>query len=190
MKKVFLILMTFAASLVFSQELQVLVIDSELEIPLEGVSLTLQSDKKSIIYTDEEGQGVIELTDGTSKGVITASLPGYKNVDIEFNSVTEKLVVEMMMYDFVEGAELIVNRAAPENKSEKAGVSQVITKEEMQTTANVGLVEDCMASVRTLPGVSFSGIVGDQPSIRGGEPREMVCLLDGMYTIFPWHWGG
>ncbi|MCR5217985.1 TonB-dependent receptor plug domain-containing protein, partial [Treponema sp.] len=47
-----------------------------------------------------------------------------------------------------------------------------------------------MASVRTLPGVSFSGIVGDQPSIRGGEPREMVCLLDGMYTIFPWHWGG
>ena len=65
-----------------------------------------------------------------------------------------------------------------------------MTKEEMKTTANIGIVEDCMASVRTLPGVSYSGAWGSEPSVRGGEPRELGCLLDGMYLLFPYHWGG
>ena len=63
-------------------------------------------------------------------------------------------------------------------------------REEMDTVANIGLVEDIMSAVSTLPGVGFTGGWNSQPSIRGGYPEEMGTVMDGVYLAYPWHWGG
>lgn len=191
MKKIITLIFVFSASLLFARDLKISVIDKELDFPLEGAKIScLEAKGAEIVISDEEGLAVLSLPDSLSSGSLLVTYPGYKNEKVSFFAASENLVITMSLADVIEGEELVVRRAAPEKNGEKTGVSTVITKEEMHTTANIGLVEDCMASVRTLPGVSFSGAWGSEPSIRGGEPREMACLLDGMYTVYPWHWGG
>ncbi|MBE6353628.1 TonB-dependent receptor [Treponema sp.] len=189
MKKVYLLGLLFLPALVFSRELKVSVFDGDLEFPLEGAALSLQGSTSSV-YSDENGEAVFDVPDDVDSGIITAVLPGYAKSSVEFSSGDVFINVYLSMADVIEGEELIVKRTASRSGGEKTGVSTVISREEMQTTANVGIIEDCMSSVRTLPGVSYSGAWGSKPSVRGGEPKETSCLLDGMYTIFPWHWGG
>ena len=176
----------------FAGELKIFVVDNDLDFPLEGARIFFEKKgtEAAEAYADEEGNAVIELPENVTSGSVTATLPGYKPVSVKFTGTEEVLTIKMSISSVIEGKELIVNRASPETTEEKTGVSTVITKEKMHTTANIGLVEDCMASVRTLPGVSYSGAWGSEPSVRGGEPRELGCLLDGMYLMFPYHWGG
>ena len=91
--------------------------------------------------------------------------------------------------DIMEGEGLTLESKSDPAKEAVSGVSVVMTKEEMQTTSQIGLVEDVMSSVSTMPGVSYSGGWESEPSIRGGYPREMTTVLDGVYLLFPWHWG-
>ena len=186
MKKLMFLLMVLPA-IAFAGELKVLVTDKDLDFPLEGAKITF---KNVEAFADEDGNAILELPDSVTSGTITATLPGYSPASVKFNGTENVVEVGMSIASVIEGKELIVNRAAPESTEEKTGVSTVITKEEMKTTANVGLVEDCMASVRTLPGVSYSGAWGTEPSVRGGQPRELGYTLDGMYLLFPYHWGG
>ncbi len=191
MKKIVTLFLLFSTSLLFAAELKISVIDRDLNFALEGAKISFSGTKEGEpAFTDEEGKAIISLPDSISSGTLHVTYPGYKDELVTFSSESENLVISMSLAEIVEGEELVVRRFSPEKTEEKTGVSTVITKEEMHTTANIGLVEDCMASVRTLPGVSFSGAWGTEPSVRGGEPREMACLLDGMYTIYPWHWGG
>ena len=190
MKNLLFILFLLPA-LSFAGEIKIIVIDKELDFPLEGVKVSLKGDRKVSALTDEEGTAVLNLSDSLSEGEFVLTLPGYKEQTVKFTSADSELTVLMSIAGLIEGNELVVNRSAPEKAGEKTGVSTVITKEEMHTTANVGLVEDCMSSVRTLPGVSFGGSSwGSEPSVRGGEPRELAFFLDGMCTIYPYHWGG
>ena len=182
----FLILPAFA----FAGELRVFVVDKDLEFPLEGTKIILEKNQEVEAFSDEDGNAVLQLPDSVSSGVVTATLPGYNKASVKFNGTEEVIEIAMSISSVIEGKELVVNRASPEATEEKTGVSTVITREEMHTTANIGIAEDCMTAVRTLPGVSYSGAWGSEPSIRGGDPREAACLLDGMYTIFPWQWGG
>ncbi|MBQ9626116.1 MAG: TonB-dependent receptor plug domain-containing protein, partial [Treponema sp.] len=190
MKKLLAIVLAFAPALLFAGEIKVYVFDKDLEIPLEGVKVSLAAKDSAGAQTDENGVAVISVPDNISSGSLEAKLVGYKNAGAAFSAADEEVRIPMSISDVIEGQELVVNRASPDGMEEKAGVSTVMSKEQMRSTANMGLMEDCMASVRTLPGVSYSGAWGTEPSIRGAEPREFSCLLDGMYTIFPWHWGG
>ena len=190
MKKIISLIFAIMPALMFAGELKVTVTDRELDFPLEGAKVSLQSKQSVKAETDEDGNAVLTIPDNVTSGTIEAKLPGYKDASVKFSGFDKPVVITMSITDVIEGKELVVNRASPEKKEEKTGVSTVMTEQQMHTTANMSLVEDCMASVRTLPGVSYSGVWGSEPSIRGGEPRELGCLLDGMYTIFPWHWGG
>lgn len=188
-----IIVVTLLISLVaavFARDVKMVITDAELEFPLEGVKLNLKGKQQLVFYTDENGEAVISISDDSKSETIETHLPGYKNEQIKIKPGDDFIEVTLSIADVIEGQELVVNRAAPETKEEKVGVSTVMTKEEMHQTANMGLIEDCMASVRTLPGVSYSGSWGTEPSIRGGNPREFAVTLDGMYTYFPWHWGG
>ena len=186
MKKL-LFLVLFLPALSFAGDLRVSVVDKDLDFPLEGAKISYGTDT---VEADEDGKALLHLPDSVSEGTITVSFPGYKQTSVNFNGSDEEIEVELSLSSVIEGKELVVNRSAPEKAEEKTGVSTVMTKEEMKTTANIGIAEDCMASVRTLPGVSYSGAWGSEPSVRGGEPRELGCLLDGMYLLFPYHWGG
>lgn len=190
MKKIVTLIIAFSAAFLFADELKITVMDKDLDFPLEGAKVSLDSDPKITEIADEDGNAVLSIPDSVSSGTIKAKFPGYRDESVNFSSSDESVTIYMSIADVIEGKELVVNRAAPEKKEEKIGVATVMSKEQMHTTANIGIAEDCMASIRTLPGVSFSGAWGSEPSIRGGDPREAACLLDGMYTIFPWHWGG
>lgn len=189
MKKIVLLLLVLPA-LAFAGELKVYVFDKDLDFPLEGAKIILDSNRENQAVADEEGNASLLLPEALTSGSVTAFFPGYKSSSVKFENTEKTLSIALEIAGVIEGKELLVSHSSPESKEEKPGVSTVITKEEMHTTANVGLVEDCMASVRTLPGVSFGGVWGSEPSVRGGEPRELACLLDGMYMIFPYHWGG
>ena len=190
MKKFFAILFAFAPAFLFAAELKVSVYDKELEIPLEGVKISIKENSSVAAQTDENGEAPLVAPDNIKSGTIEAILPGYQSVSVKFTAGDRDIKIMMAMDGAIEGQTLVVNRTAPDGAEEKTGVSTVMSKERMHSTANMGLMEDCMSSVRTLPGVSYSGAWGSEPSIRGAEPREFSCLLDGMYTIFPWHWGG
>ena len=190
MKKLFAIVLALAPALAFAGDLKIVAVDKELEIPLEGVKITVKSNPELSVQTDENGEAVISLPDSVSSGTLEAKLAGYQSASAKFSSSSKEVQIPMSIASVIEGQELVVNRASPDSTEEKTGVSTVMTKQEMHSTSNVGIMEDCMSSVRTLPGVSYSGAWGTEPSIRGAEPREFSCLLDGMYTIFPWHWGG
>lgn len=190
MKKIVTLIIAFSAAFLFADELKITVMDKDLDFPLEGAKVSLDSDPKITEIADEDGNAVLSIPDSVFSGTIKAKFPGYRDGSVKFSSSDESVTIYMSIADVIEGKELVVNRAAPEKKEEKIGVATVMSKEQMHTTANIGIAEDCMASIRTLPGVSFSGAWGSEPSIRGGDPREAACLLDGMYTIFPWHWGG
>ena len=143
-----------------------------------------------VILRDKNGTAVLALPDAVSSGAVEAFLPGYQTASVSFSVSDRAVQISLAIVDVIEGQTLVVNRASPEETEEKIGVASVMTKEEMHSTANIGIMEDCMSAVRTLLGVSYSGAWGTEPSIRGAEPREFSCLFDGMYTLFPWHWGG
>ncbi|MBO4404911.1 MAG: TonB-dependent receptor plug domain-containing protein [Treponema sp.] len=190
MKKIVLSVFALVPFLCSAADLKVYVVDKELDYPLEGTRIILEKNSEVEAFADEEGNAVLSLPDTVSSGSVKASLPGYNDVTVSFEGTDEVLVIPMVITGVMEGSGIVVNRSAPDKTEEKTGVSSVMTKEEMHATANMGLFEDCMSSVRTLPGVSYSGAWGSEPSVRGGEPRELASLMDGMYTIFPYHWGG
>ncbi len=187
MKKFLGLFLIFSSAALFADGLKISVKDKDLDFPLEGVRVYLVSKTPVSAQTDENGEAVLELPDSVKSGTIRAALPGYSDSSVKFSGTEKALSIEMSIAGVIEGKELVVNRAVPESKEEKTGVSKVLSKEQMHTTSNIGLVEDCMASVKTLPGVSASW--GSEPSIRGGEPRETATIIDGMYTVYPYQWG-
>ena len=190
MKKVIPFL--FLGLLCFSlgaEELKVTVEDRDLELPLEGVTLALNGTKITAV-TDMDGNAVMRLPAGFTRGILTASLPGYNDQKTPVASGQKTVKIPLAILDIMVGNELVVESTLPGKTDEKVGVSIVMEKEEMKTTANIGLVEDIMTSISTLPGVGFTGGFDAQPSIRGGYPDEMGTVFDDIYILSPFHWGG
>ncbi|MBQ1869173.1 MAG: hypothetical protein II146_01720, partial [Treponema sp.] len=154
MRKVLTVILALFPAVLFGADLKISVIDKDLDFPLEGAKITLEQNHKNVTFADENGNALLSLPDSISSGTLRVSLPGYKDVLKKFSKGDERIVITMSLSDVIEGKELVVKRSVPEKTEEKVGVAKVITKEQMHTTANIGLVEDCMASVRTLPGVS------------------------------------
>ncbi len=180
------ILLSFAA---VSTELTVSVSDRELEMPLEGVVLKLAG-TDIFSETGNDGIAILRLPDDFMRGTLTAILPGYENLKTTVVAGQTDLTLGMSIGDVVEGRELVVERAVPGKSDAASGISIVMDSRDMQATAEIGIVEDIMSSVKTLPGVGFAGGWNAQPSIRGGYPEEMGTVLDGVYILAPWHWGG
>lgn len=184
-----LIILLTQFSLVYSYELSVSVSDRDLEIPLEGASLQILGLENSL-YTDFEGKGIIQIPDDMQRIVLTIDYPGYDSQRITLSPDEKNLKVEMILYGVIEGEELLVEGKILGKSDEEIGVSVVMDKEEMNVTANIGIVEDVMSTIKTLPGVGYTSSWNARPSIRGGYPDEMAATLDGFYVTYPFHWGG
>ncbi len=184
------ILITSTVALFAVDTVTVHVVDRDLDMPLEGVSLQLVG-SESESFTGPDGAGKIPLPDGMRRCVLLASIPGYESVRKPFSRSEKTIELEMVLAgSIIQGHELVVERTKPGKSDEKTGVSVVMDAEEMETTANVGVVEDVMSSVKTLPGVGYTNNWNAQPSIRGGYPDELSCTLDSFYVTYPYHWGG
>lgn len=175
-----------AASL-SAYQINVTVNDKELEFPLEGVKVSVTDSSELSTFTNEEGIATLEIPDSMKAGKVTLSYPGYKSEEFSFKESQTEISAALSMADVIEGKELVVERSAPGVTDEQSGVSVVMDKETFESTSRMGLVEDVMASVNTLPGISYGGT---QPSVRGGYPRDTTAVMDGVYLLFPWQWGG
>lgn len=193
MKRLLLAITLAALAIVaFGAELTITVTDRDLEFPLEGALLSLSSLQgfSAEAETDAEGIAVITLPPQFARGTLVIQYPGYAPVKQGITAEMREVSVGMTITGIIEGKELVVERTVPGVTDEKSGVSVVMDKREMESTANMGIVEDVMSSIKTLPGVGFSGGWNAQPSIRGGYPDEMGTVMDGVYLLMPWHWGG
>lgn len=59
------------------------------------------------------------------------------------------------------------------------GRSVTIAERELARTAEIGLMEDIMSAVKLLPGVGYTSMFNAKPSIRGGDPGDLIAALDG-----------
>jgi hypothetical protein len=78
----------------------------------------------------------------------------------------------------------------PSANKTQSGRSVSLNHKELEYTAEIGLVEDIMTSIKLLPGVGYTGIFNALPSIRGGMPGDLKASVDGFYLDNPYHWGG
>ncbi len=174
---------------VFSRDLNISVADRDLEIPLEGTKIQIVG-VDDIFFTERDGTAVLDVPEGLERVVLLISYPGYEAVRLPVPSEQSEIAVSMVIAGIIEGDELVVERTAPGETDEEVGVSVVMDREEMNTTANIGIIEDVMSSIKTLPGVGYTSSWDAQPSIRGGYPEELAASLDGFYVTYPFHWGG
>lgn len=169
-------------------DIAVLVIDRDLESPLEGVSVT-QEGSKSSWTTDQNGEVLVVAPSGGAV-TLTARMPGYDTEQVLVPAGLPHVRIAMRLAGSpIEGKELVVVASAPGRSDAEPGLSSVVSGEEAQAEA-MGIVEDAFSSVKTLPGVGYSGPFDSRPSINGGDPAETVATLDGVYVLYPYQWGG
>ena len=143
---------------------------------------------KSLV-TDEKGEVILPSPQGNERVLVTAQLLGYKTVKKALDPGQAKLTIEMSLEGDVQGQELVVEGAKPKQTDAQAGVSQVVTSQDIQAQT-MGIVEDAMSAIKTLPGVGYAGAFDSRPSINGGDPSETVATLDGAYVLNPYQWEG
>ena len=183
------LLLLFLSAILPAEDIGITVSDRDLEIPLEGAMIQLVGEGAPV-YTGMDGSAVIAVSESMERVVLLISYPGYEGIRLPVASGETELDVTMILSGFIEGEELVVERSALGESDEEVGVSVVMDREEMSTTANIGIVEDVMSSIKTLPGVGYTSGWDAQPSIRGGYPDELAATLDGFYVTYPFHWGG
>lgn len=189
-KAVIVLLMLCGAAVIIAQEILVTVIDRDLDFPLEGVALFFSQDSQTLYYTDFDGNALIPFPSDSTAFVLNAHMPGYSEERQRVLRNQESVTVYLSISEIIEGKELVVERKAPEKTDEKSGISIVVDKRQMDTTARIGILPDIMTTIKTLPGIIYSGMWSAQPSVRGGYPEEMGTVLDGVYVLSPFHWGG
>ncbi len=189
MRKVLLcVCLLCAVTGIYSYDINISVIDKDIDIPLEGVKLTLIKTGNSV-STDSNGSARITIGDDQGQIVVVAFLNGYETKRFVLKKAAEVQIVSMSIQGVLEGQGLVVERKALQIKDEKSGVSTMVDKQEIKQTTK-GPLEDIMTTIKTLPGVSYAGKFSSRPSVRGGHPSEVSALLDGFLIRMPYHWGG
>ena len=189
MKKILLPLFLFVLIFNFSaKEIKLKIMDKELDMPLEGVKVMLS--RSEVFQADRDGYVTIEIDDKTEQVTLVAFMPGYEQKKFVVKQFDEEITVDMMIAGIVEGTELVVEGKRTGKTDDKSGISNVVEKSELKSTAMIGIVEDVMTTIKTLPGVGFTNGWGDLPSIRGGSPDELTAVYDGFLVRYPFHWGG
>ncbi|MDR0497063.1 MAG: hypothetical protein LBH42_05570 [Treponema sp.] len=189
-KKIFIILF-FLTSAIFARNIEITVEDEDLSIPLEGAVITLRDGKRFIC--DEDGKVLVILPDN-GQTVLQISYPGYENRRVVIpparTDSIEKITASLRLGGIMESRELVIEARRPETSETRSGRSVTISERELARTAEIGIVEDVMNSIKLLPGVGYGGLLGAMPSIRGGDPGDLMAAFDGFYLERPYHWMG
>ncbi|MDR2518907.1 MAG: hypothetical protein LBD13_05775 [Spirochaetaceae bacterium] len=181
---------TGALTPLYARDISVVVEDTDLNLPLEG-AVILSWDGQE--YTcGPDGNAVIPVPDNR-QAVIHAAYPGYENGRLVIPAGTadnQIFVLGLRLSAFMEHQELVVEAQRPGAHETRTGRSVGIAGAALAQTAEIGIVEDVMTSIKLLPGVGYSGMFNALPSIRGGEPGDLTAVFDGFYIARPYHWGG
>jgi hypothetical protein len=188
LKKILLIILfTLVVPSLFSRDIAIFVKDHDLDIPLEGA---LVRTRDGIEYTtDENGKTTIQAPDNRQT-VIRASYPGYETGTLTIPVTGDSFIITLHLSGILQGRELVIEAARPGASETRTGRSIAVSSREISQTAEIGVIEDVLNTIKLLPGVSYMGFFNSQPSIRGGHPGDMSASLNGFYINYPYHWGG
>jgi len=187
-KKLLLITMMISASLpIFARDVTVIVMDFDLDIPLEGAVIRTREGIQYI--SDRNGRALIEIPDNRQI-IVNAAYPGYETgvliIPVTGNTFT---VFLHLAGSVMQGRELVIEAVRPDSGETRTGRSIAVSEREIAQTGEIGIIEDVMSTIRLLPGVSYTGFLNAQPSIRGGYPGDMNASLNGFYINNPFFWG-
>jgi hypothetical protein len=187
-RKLLLVLLSLcvAASL-FGRDVEILVQDTELGLPLEGAVLRSWDGRQYVC--DENGKAIVSVPDDRQV-LIQAVYPGYENGKLVITTTGESFKLGLKLSGVMENRELVLEAERPGSGETRTGRSVALSSREIAQTAEIGIIEDVMSSIKLLPGVAYAGLFNAQPSIRGGDPGDMSASLDGFYIFNPYHWGG
>ncbi|GHV25358.1 hypothetical protein AGMMS4952_02900 [Spirochaetia bacterium] len=171
----------------FARDVVITVSDADLRIPLEGA--VVRSWDGMEYFCNEAGRTVLAVPDGRQV-VIRIAYPGYENGRLMIPAEGTEFSCALRLGGIMENRELVIEAASPEAGETRSGRSVTISGENLSRTSEIGLIEDVMTGVKLLPGVGYSGMFNAQPSIRGGDPGDLIAAMDGFYIEQPYHWGG
>ena len=186
----FLLFFFFLTAATFARDIEIYVEDGDLKIPLEGAAVVLRDETRFIC--DENGMAKVFLPDDRPT-IIFISYPGYETFRLSIpgaDSGIKQFTAALHLFDVMVGRELVIEATRPETGETRSGRSVAISDRELARTAEIGIIEDVMHSIRLLPGVGYTGMFGAMPSIRGGDPDDLTAALDGFYLERPYHWLG
>lgn len=178
-----------AAASLFARDIIFVIQDSGFEMPLEGAVVRFADGREFVSGVD----GTVRFYVPDSQTInVSVSYPGYKAERVTINAQSSgRILIKLRTESFLENKELIFTvEKEREQAVVETGRSVTIGGKELARTAKVGFIEDVMTSVKLLPGVGYSGMFNAMPSIRGGEPGDLVAALDGFYIENAYFWGG
>jgi hypothetical protein len=181
------VLLFFAIFPLFARDVEITVVDIELDMPLEGAVIRSWDGRQYVC--DEDGKALISVPD-ERQVVIQAAYPGYENGRVIVAPGADAYTLYLRLSGILQGRELVVEAPRPGTGETQTGRSVAISGRDIAQTAEIGIIEDVMSSVKLLPGVGYAGFFTALPSIRGGDPGDMRASLDGFYIFNPYHWGG
>jgi len=178
--------------IIFARDIEITVLDEDIAIPLEGAVVVVRGGKQFIC--DTNGIAKVTLIDDRQT-VISVTYPGYETLRLSIPAANksddiEKFTASMRLGGVMQSQELVLEVARPDTSETKSGRSVAISDRDLERTAEIGIVEDVMNSVKLLPGVGYTGMFRAMPSIRGGDPGDLMAALDGFYLERPYHWMG
>jgi hypothetical protein len=171
----------------FARDVEVLAEDADLGMPLEGALIRSWDGGEQ--YCDENGRLVLAVPDDRPV-TIQAAYPGYESRRITVPLGETFITVRLRLGGVMENRELVLEVRRSEASETRSGRSVTISDQELARTAEIGIIEDVMTSIKLLPGVGYTGMFNAMPSIRGGDPGDLMAALDGFYLDSPYHWGG
>jgi len=171
----------------YAHIVEITVVDADLRIPLEGASVRNYDGAEYVC--DSNGKVVLNIPDERPV-LIQVAYPGYTSGRLTVSSRGSVYTLELSLSGVMESRELVVEAAKPGSSESRTGQSVAVSSREIAQTAEIGIIEDVMSTIKLLPGVGYTGMFNAQPSIRGGTPGDMSAALDGFYISNPYHWGG
>ncbi|MDR0708336.1 MAG: TonB-dependent receptor plug domain-containing protein, partial [Treponema sp.] len=177
----------------YARDITIIVEDIELDMPLEGAVVRVESGGAGGAEktTDENGWVALVVPDNRQTRLQIA-YPGYENAIFIAppSGTTFTVGLRLSGGAGLENRELVIEAQKPGESETKTGRSVAISGEDLARTAEIGVIEDVMTSIKLLPGVGYTGMFNAMPSIRGGEPGDLTAVFDGFYIENPYHWGG
>lgn len=190
-RAIVVLLLLFPLIFAVAREVEIIVRDADLNQPLEGA--IIRSWDGAEYAANAQGRLILSVPDDREV-IISIAYPGYTNLRLPIPLQGDFFTAPLHLQGLMENQALVIEADRVGSSNTDVGRSDgrgaAIGGEVLSRTAETGLIEDTMTAVKLLPGVGYTGFFDAMPSIRGGEPGDLMAALDGFYIENPYHWDG
>ncbi|MDR0455663.1 MAG: hypothetical protein LBH20_03140, partial [Treponema sp.] len=133
----------------FARDIIILVEDEDLMLPLEGAVVSLRGGAHFVCGDD--GKAQVTLPDDRQT-VVSITYPGYETLRLtipaESGTTPKQFTASLRLGGIMQSKELVIEAARPETSETKTGRSVAISERELARTAEIGIVEDVISSIK------------------------------------------